>query len=86
MTGYDRMIEVIVIDNGMSLKQAADMIGISETSFKLWAREKCAPKTTYILTEFCKAFDISADWLLFGLGEKKRGTYGRNEKAARHAE
>ena len=72
MTGYDRLMEIIVIDNDLSLKEAAARIGINEMSFTWWKRDKCAPKSTFILMAFCDEFNISADWLLFGIGKKER--------------
>lgn len=48
---------------GLSRKQAAKLIGVSLSVLRYWENGNRTP-TAYSLCLICKAYEVSADWLL----------------------
>lgn len=56
----------IMQENGTNAKQVTEILDISGSSFTDWSRGKGTPSIA-TLSKFCKQFNISLDYLVFGI-------------------
>lgn len=66
----DRM-KSVRSDAGMTQKQIADLLGITQTTWSNYENDRATPSFD-VLTRFLGHFDLSADWLLYGDGQRQR--------------
>lgn len=61
--------------SGLSQKQIAERIGAERKSVGKWISGECNPNLLYFM-RLCSLFHVSADYLLFGKGDKGGGQEG----------
>jgi len=60
----DRIAELYA-ESGLTKAAFAEKIGVTEAAAYHYLKKGKRP-TTYVVAQICEAFDVSADWLLFG--------------------
>ena len=66
----ERILQLRTVENDMTRKKFADKVGIGARSIEAYEYGQVCP-SSYAVYAICKAFDVSADWLL-GLKEGMR--------------
>ena len=68
MNETSRLLKIIE-ENNMTYGEFAKRIGASLGSVKRWVGERTIPTGTENVKRICEEFNISADWLIFGVGD-----------------
>lgn len=58
---------------GLSQEQLGEKLGVSRQAVSKWESGQANPDVAYV-TEMCRLFGVSSDWLLMGLDEGDQGS------------
>lgn len=62
-------LRIVLIDTDLSQAAFGDKAGLSASAMSNYLKGSTYP-STQVIASICEAYDISADWLIFGRGEK----------------
>lgn len=79
LEGFAKRLRDLWLISGMTQKELVKQIGISRNAFSSYIHGDIMPNALY-LARICKAFNVSADYLLFGKQTDNRERKGSNEK------
>lgn len=68
-------LKEIIYTSPLSVKEIAKQLGVARSTLYRWMEENTPPSSTE-LARICELFDVSADYLLFGI--KKGVCNGKN--------
>ena len=69
MTIFGKRIKILKEELGLTNRQMSELTGVDKGNFSSWMIEYNMPNSDSVI-KICKAFNVSADWLL-GLSDRR---------------